>query len=143
MTKRLDVPTSHETQELCRQFFQKSLHNGDLPSCQRITVYTVKGFIPLKIKIKKRKRLGYIGAYAYAIHYTTSTYYLPCTSLIGTNCTISLVAIRPVELSSLRPLSASSTCQAILFIFHIMISTDKSLITNLVTEILYLFQFDY
>lgn len=33
------------------------------------------------------------------------------TSRIGTNCTISLVATRSVELSNLRPLSASRICQ--------------------------------
>ena len=36
---------------------------------------------------------------------------LLCTSRIGTNCTISRDATRPVVLSSLSPLSASNTCQ--------------------------------
>ena len=36
---------------------------------------------------------------------------LLCTSLIGTNCTMSLVATRPVELDNRCPLSASRICQ--------------------------------
>lgn len=38
---------------------------------------------------------------------------LPCTSLNGTNWTMSRVATRPVVLSSLSPLSASKTCQTL------------------------------
>lgn len=44
---------------------------------------------------------------------------------MGTNCTISRVATRPVELSNLRPLSASSTCNQAKV--HVILSYNKPL----------------